>query len=497
MKFKEYNQKQTWLIPPNIEDEIPAGDICRVIDEVVDAVSLKSIERKFNEEGNTAYHPRMMLKVLLYGYAKGIYSSRKIAQELESNIFFWYLSGKQKPNFRTICLFRARHAEELKEVFREMIRLCLNLGIVKILTATIDGTKIRANASQEKIRSREWIEARIKEENKAIDEALEKARLTDENEDREYGADKRGDELPEELRDPVKRREKLRQLKEEMAKDDKTMINETDHDARLMKSSGGFLLGYNCQAVVDTESQLILAANVCTEGHDQHQLKENIEEIKEAYGDKPRVLLADAGYSCGANINYLKAEDIYGLIPHKSTSSIKAELDGNLPEDQRFKKDQFKYDSDRDVYVCPEEKELKKGMKSPEVFIRKSGEIVGAVRYQCHDCQNCASRMICCRGKGARSIRRYSDEVLRQEMADRLKSKAGYELYRQRFKVAEPVFGNIKHNMGFKRFNLRGLFRAKGEFFLVTMVHNLKKIQNYIKMTEGKKMILLLDGQFA
>jgi hypothetical protein len=216
---------------------------------------------------------------------------------LESNIFFWYLSGKQKPNFRTICLFRTKHAGELKEVFREMIRLCLNLGIAKILTATIDGTRIKTSASRDKIRSREWIDARIKEEDKAIEAALEKARLTDEEEDREYGVDKRGDELPEELRDPVRRREKLRQLKEEMAKRGKTLINETDHDAQLMKTTGGFILGYNCQAVVDTESQLILAANVCTESYDQHQLKVNIEEIKDAYGDKPKVLLADAGYN--------------------------------------------------------------------------------------------------------------------------------------------------------------------------------------------------------
>lgn len=496
MKFKEYNQKQIWLIPPNLEEEIPAGDICRVIDEVVDAVSLKSIEDKFDEEGNTAYHPRMMLKVLLYGYAKGIYSSRKMAQELESNIFFWYLSGKQKPNFRTICLFRSRHAEELKEVFREMIRLCLNLGIVKILTATLDGTKIKANASKEKIRSREWIEARIKEEDKAIEAALEKARLIDEEEDREYGVDKRGDELPEELRDPIKRREKLRQIKEEMAKSGKRIINETDHAARLMKTSGGFLLGYNCQAVVDTESQLILSANVCAECHDQHQLKTNIEELKEAYGDKPQVLLADAGYSCGENIKYLEEEDIYGLIPHKSANNIKAELDGTLTEEQRFKKDQFKYDNDKDVYICPAGKELE-NIKTTEAIVRKSGAIAETTRYQCHDCQDCGSRAICCRGKGARSIRRYGDEALRQEMAARLKSKEGYELYKQRFKVAEPVFGNIKHNLGFRKFSLRGLIKTRGEFFLITMVHNLFKIQKHLKGNQEWLTGLKLSYQTA
>jgi transposase len=470
--------------------------MCRVIDEVIDSVSLKSIEDKFNEEGNTAYHPKMMLKVLLYSYTKGIYSSRKIAQELESDIFFWYLSGKQKPNFRTICLFRVRHAGELKEVFREVVRLCFSLGIAKILTATIDGTKIRANASKEKIRSREWLEARIAEENKAIDEVVEKARLIDEEEDREYGTDKRGDELPEGLRDPKKRREKLQQLKEELAKSGKAMINETDQDARLMKSNGGFVIGYNCQAVVDTESQLILAANVCMEGHDQHQLKKNIEELKEAYDDKPQILLADAGYSCGGNLQYLKQEGIYGLIPHKSANNVKAEIDGVLAEDQHFKKDQFKYDENENVYLCPEGRVLR-STGSTETKSRKDGVIAKTFRYQCHDWLDCGSRMICCRGSGPRSIRRYGDEALRQEMADRLRSKEGYALYKQRFKVAEPVFGNIKQNLGFRRFSLRGLIKTRGEFFLITMVHNLKKIKSYLEAAKGKAMEPVLCRQFA
>jgi len=481
MKFKDYNQRQQWLIPPNIEDEIPKSDICRVIDEAVESINLTCIENKFKEEGNPAYHPKMMLKIILYSYAKGIYSGRKIARELESNIFYWYLSGRQKPDFRTICLFRARQANELKDVFREVARLCLKLGVAKLLTVAIDGTKIKANASKDKLHSREWIEARIKEEDDAIDRALEKARLTDEEEDRFYGANQRGDELPEELRDPVKRREKLRRIKEEMDRGDKKIINETDHDAGLMRSSDGFQLGYNCQAVADGESQVILAANVCAEGHDQHQLKGNIEELKTAYGNKPQTVLADAGYFCGFNLQYLKEESIYGLIPNRSTRNIILETGATLPDRLRFKKEQFQYVTDKDVYVCPEGKELTRAGLNSEVFIRKSGATTSAVRYQCHDCLDCKFMPVCCRGKSQRSIRRYDDEVLRQEMIGRIKSKRGSALYRQRFKTSEPVFGNIKHNLGFRQFSLRGLIKTRGEFFLITMVHNLFKIQKHLK----------------
>lgn len=495
MKFKDYNQKQPWLIPPNIEDEIPKGDICRVIDEAVEAINLDCIESKFKEEGNPAYHPRMMLKIILYSYAKGLYSSRKMAQELESNIFYWYLSGRQKPDFRTICLFRARQASELKEVFREVVRLCLKLGVAKLLTVAIDGTKIKANASKDKLRSRAWIETRLKEESQAIDQALEKARLTDEEEDRLYGADQRGDELPEELRDPVKRQEKLRRIKEEMDREGKEIINETDHDAKLMKSPGGFQLGYNCQAVADGESQVILAVNVCTEGHDQHQLKGNLEEVKAAYGNKPQTLLADAGYFSGDNLQYLKTENIYGLIPNRSTRNIALGADTTLPDRLRFKKEQFQYVEDKDVYLCPEGKELIKLGLTNEIFVRQSGATIGAARYQCHDCAICGFRPVCCRGKGRRSLRRYDDEALRQEMIGRLKSQEGSALYRQRFKTSEPIFGNIKHNLGFRKFSLRGLIKTRGEFFLITMVHNLKKIQTYLRLTNGGAMDLLLAGQ--
>ncbi|MFH1386498.1 MAG: IS1182 family transposase [bacterium] len=497
MKFKEYSQGQQWLIPPNIEDEIPKGDICRVIDEAVESINLNCIESKFKEEGNPAYHPKMMLKVILYSYAKGIYSARKISQELESNIFYWYLSGRQKPDFRTTCLFRTRHANELKEVFREVVRLCLKLGVAKLLTVAIDGTKIKANAGKDKLRSREWIEARLKEENEAIDKALEKASLTDEEEDRLYGTDKRGDELPEELRDPVKRREKLRQIKEEMDRENKQIINETDRDARLMRTHDSFQLGYNCQAIADGESQVILVANVCTEGHDQHQLKGNMEELKRVCGDKPQTLLADAGYFCGDNLQYLKAENLYGLIPNRSTRQINLEAGTSLPDRSRFKKDQFQYILEKDVYRCPEGNELIRTGLAGELFFRKSGATARAVRYQCQNCLDCKFMMTCCRGKGQRSIRRYDDEALRQEMICRVKSKEGAVLYRQRFKTSEPIFGNIKHNLGFRKFSLRGLIKTRGEFFLITMVHNLLKIQKHQKGKQEWLTSLKLSPQMA
>jgi len=481
MKFKEYNQRQSWLIPPNIEDEIPSGDICRVIDEVVESISTKQIEDKYAEEGNTAYSPKMMLKVLFYSYSKGVFSSRRIAEELEKNIFYWYLSGKQKPDFRTICLFRTKHAAELKSIFREVVQFCLKLGLANIMTVTIDGTKIKANANRDKMRGEFWLEDKIHDENHAIDEAIEKAKKIDEKEDGQYGEKQRGDEIPEEIRNAKKRREKLEELKREMKNNNRRLINETDADAGLMRSQGNYLVGYNCQAVVDVGSQIVLAADVVSEANDWSQLKGNIEEIKDVYGKKPNILLADAGYCSGGNLKYLKDEAIEGIIPDKSIKNVKADIEPAAAKKNKFNKDDFKYDKELDCYICPEGKKLNRQGRVPAVAVRKSGEKIQYFQYQCYRCHKCCFKKECCINKRGRCITRYFDEELREEMARKIRSKEGYELYKQRLKTAEPVFGNIKHNLGFREFRLRGLIKTRAEFFVIATVHNLIKIQNWLE----------------
>lgn len=481
MRFKEYNQKQMWLIPPNIEDEIPPGDICRVIDDVIESIDTKQIEEKYKEEGNPAYHPKMMLKVLFYSYSQGVFSSRKIAQELERNIFYWYLSGKQQPDFRTICLFRTKQTAELKMIFREVVRYCIKLGIARIATVTLDGTKIKANANRDKMRNEEWLEKQILIEAEGLEKALEEAGRIDDEEDKRFGKDQRGDEIPDEIQDRKKRLEKLEKLKREMKKSNLRLINETDTDIGLMRSQGNYLAGYNCQAVVDVDSQVILAADVVGEANDWNQLKGNIEEIKTAYGEKPKTLLADAGYCSGSNLAYLKDEEIEGIIPDKSIKEIRADIEPAIIGEKKFNKDNFKYDKEHDCYICPEGEKLKKQGCFPVIAVRKSGEKTQYFQYQCYRCHKCRFKKECCTNKRGRCITRYFDEELREEMAQKIRSQEGYELYKQRLKTAEPVFGNIKHNLGFHVFSLRGLIKTRGEFFLATTAHNLVKIKKWLE----------------
>lgn len=481
MKFREYNQEQPWLIPPNIEDEIPKDDICRVINDVIDQIDISKIEDKYKEEGNPAYHPRMMLKALFYSYSQSVFSSRGIAKELERNIFFWFISGKQRPDFRTINLFRNRHKKELHYIFDEIVRLCLKLGVAKISTVVIDGTKIKANANKDKFRDKKWLESKIESESDNFNRAIDEAERIDREEDDKYGKNKRGDEIPEGLSDPEKRIKKLKKLKKELDKENLNRINETDHECRIMKSKSNYMPAYNCQAIVDLDSQVIITADVVNNENDRGQIKEQCDSLIKTHKQNPKVVIGDTGYSDGNSFQYLKNKGIEGIIPDKQISDIKSEIENNIPEDKKFKKDQFRYDKRKDIYVCPEGKELKKVSPKPSIANRKNGKDVKFHQYKCIGCNNCLYKPRCCKGKNNRCVTRYEDEELRENMAAKIRSKRGYELYKLRMKTVEPVFGHIKHNLGFRYFSMRGLKAVRGEFYILASVYNLLKIKNHLK----------------
>jgi transposase len=480
MKFKTYSQDQLDLFPVDVYSEIPENDICRFINEIVNELNIQELESIYSEEGNIAYHPRMMLKVFFYSYYNGIFSARKIAKELESDVFYWYLSARQRPDFRTIANFRKRHIGQLKGLFNQIVGICLSMGIAKVRKIAIDGTKIKANANRDKFRDKDWLEKKAKEENDAIDKAFKRMDEIDDEEDREFGHDKRGDELPEDLNDPKERIRKIREIQKEMEKRNKEKMNTTDMDCRLMKTRNGFQPAYNCQTVADTESQIILTQDVIDNANDSGQIRVNMEELKNETGLKPEMLLADAGYMDGEDIQYLDQEGITGLIADKESCEIKKSRDGVVDEDRRFKKDQFKYDPEKDVYVCPTGKNLYRESRNNQKVKRKSGFETEYVQYKCRDCKFCENQKNCCKSDIGRKITRYADEELREKMHDLIRSDWGYEEYKARMCTSEPVFGNIKYNKGFREFHVRGLKNVKGEYSLMAIVHNLEKMHNKI-----------------
>lgn len=432
-RYRPYHPQQSLLLPPSVDEWLPEDHLARFVGDIVDELDLSSIYAEYEREtrGYPPYEPSMMVKILMYAYATGVYSSRKIEQRLYEDVAFRYLAAGNFPDFRTINTFRKRHLKAFEQLFLEVLKLCQQAGLVKLGTIAIDGTKIKANASKHKAMSYGRMkkeEARLEAEIKRLAAEAEQA---DRSEDRRYG-DQRGDELPEELRIREKRLAKIREAKQALeaearaksvAKrdkdddddsngraasvevDDKTQRNFTDPDSRIMKASGKhqFVQGYNVQAGVDSETQVILATQVHQSSSDRGSLVPILDGIESNVGCRPKRAAADAGYFSEENITQSRRRKVAPFIPP----------------------DKVKH---REWH--------KPGPKGPLP----------------------------------------RNATLRTRMSRFIRTKRGKEIYKLRQQSVEPVFGQIKAVRGFRNFSLRGLEAVTGEWTLVALVHNILKL---------------------
>ena len=455
---RPYDQRQMDMFPPSVRSLIADDHLCLVVNDVVTALDLSCLYIKVSPEGNRPYHPAMMVKVLFYAYARGIFSSRKIAEALKQNIGFIFLAAWQKPDFRTISDFRKNNLNELGLLFAQIVLLCSELGMVKLGHVSIDGTKIKANASDAKT----YDDRRIERE---IARWLDQAQGVDQKEDGQFGPDKTGSEIPQEIRNQKQRLARLKQLKKQLEQSDGDKVNMTDPDARFMKTGAGIKTAYNAQAAVDSAQQVIVAADVTTEAADAKQLLPRIEQTEQNLSEKINQCSADAGYSSGENLKALQERQTDGYIPDRE---YQAQQRGKTVDD--FHKDSFVYDEQLDCYLCVEGEALifshlqqRKGKQPLRI-------------YRGCNCQQCRFFGICTSSKTGRSISRHPYEKELRQMRRKLDSEAGRAIYCQRKHVVEPPFGHIKSIMGFTSFSLRGGPKVKAEFKLVSIAHNLRKI---------------------
>jgi len=475
--FILYNQSQLSIFPLDIREMIPEAHLVYAIDAIVEKLNLSCIYQKYKntEGGRPSYHPLMLIKVLFYAYATGIRSSRKIAAKLESDVFFMYLAAMQRPDFRTISDFRKAHFPELKEVFKQIVLIALELSIAKIGHISIDGTKMRASAGRRRTKSKKKMEKMIVEIDKEIKEILAEASKIDEREDRLYG-ERRGDELPRELRKREVLKEKIEKAQEALKKKGWKEANITDPDCRFMKDAdGGKDTSYNSQVAVDGEAQVIVANDVSSEVNDHHQFIPLYEQVEENAGKKPKEVSADCGYSNGPNYIYIEKNKIDAYIPDQMFEE-EVDRDGKErigPFDRR----NFRYNKEEDTYTCPASKKL--------VFKQRYKQNgIDSRIYVGQECGDCEYRGECTRGK-ARHIKRSVIDELVKQMRRKLLTEEGRKKYLKRLSTVEPVLGNLKKNLGYRDFLVRGIEKVKGEFSLMCIAHNIKKIHKHLISEEG------------
>ncbi|NIQ88524.1 MAG: IS1182 family transposase [Deltaproteobacteria bacterium] len=445
--FKPYQPNQLFLLPPDMKDWLPDDHLVYFVMEVVEELDLSAIYQRYDSSkgGQPPFDPKMMTSLLFYAYCIGLPSSRKMEKATYERVAFRILTADQHPDHDTIADFRKRHLDALSGLFVEVLRLSQKVGLVKLGHVSLDGTKVKANASKHKAMSYGRMEKKAEELEAEVKRLLRAAQAVDDAEDAKYGKGKRGDELPKELRFKQDRLKKIKEAMESLeqeakAKADakreeillkeqalekegkkrkgkepkdpgdkpssKSQRNFTDPESRIMKdgASKSFEQAYNCQAAVDEESQIIVATNVTQQANDKQQLEPLVEEIKKnTDGRTPEKLSGDNGYFSESNVQYLEDEGIDG-------------------------------------------------------YIATDGQKHGAVRQ--------AS------GRG-----RIPKDATRQEkMARKLRTKKGRETYSKRKQIVEPVFGQIKEGRGFRRFLLRGLENVSGEWDLICLTHNLLKL---------------------
>ena len=424
--FRPYDPDQQLLLPAALQEWLPPDHLAYFISDVVDQLDLSAITERYEEQrGGPPYHPRMMVKVLLYGYCTGVASSRRMAQRLHEDIAFRVLAANNTPDFRTISDFRKDHLEALSGLFLQVLALCQRAGLVKLGHVALDGTKVRANASKHQAMSYGRMKEKEAQLQAEVEELLRQAGEVDEDEDRRYGRDRRGDELPEELAFREGRLRKIREAKAALEAEalaqaeaadaegkshpgvpgDQAQRNFTDPESRIMPSPGGrdFQQSYNCQAVVDHEHQVIVAARATNQASDKQQAVTMVEEAIANLGRVPKEVSADAGYYSAKAVDDLS---ILGVDP----------------------------------FVAPEK--TRHGTR-PEPAPR--GRIP--------------------QGLSARD-----------RMRRKLRTKRGRQRYALRMGTVEPVFGQIKQGRGFRQFLLRGLEKVQGEWSLICTGHNLLKL---------------------
>ena len=354
--YRPYEPNQILLMPPSVRDWVPSGHLGHFLSDVVEDLDLDAITDVYEREerGHPPYHPAMMVKVLLYGYCVGVSSSRKIARRLVEDVAFRMLAANNTPDFRTISDFRKRHLAALRGLFLQVLCLCRKAGLVKMGHVALDGTKMKANASKHKAMTYGRMQKKADELEAEVKRLLNEAEKTDAAEDAAYGVEKRGDELPDELRFKDSRLKKIQEAKkaledearalaaeeqveyeakvearkkrgnsgrppkppsEEPEPEPKSQRSFTDPDSRIMPVGGkNFEQAYNCQAAVDDKSQIIVAADVTQSTVDKQQVEPMVEQIKTNTGEKPKKISADTGYFSEDNVKTLVKEEIDAYI---------------------------------------------------------------------------------------------------------------------------------------------------------------------------------------
>jgi len=469
--------KQSELFPGNIFDLLSDDHECYLYADLFEQLDTSELEAQYSVKGQHAYHPKLIVSILIYAYSQGVFSGRQIQKRCNEDLSFMYIAQRNCPNFRVLNDFRKDNAEYFRACFKQTVQLAMELNLASLGHISLDGSKFKANSSKHKAMSYQ----RLKETETAlmgeIDELIQRANQCDEEEDQRY-QEQTGYELPEDLKFKQDRLEKVKAAREALearekainpdkAIDGKKQISFADHEARIMGKKGSlFEYAYNGQISVDKDNQIIVGQHVSQSANDKQEVASALESIEAATGRLPDQLSLDNGYMSGENLETLEAAQVDTYIAtDRSEKLAQAELDESS---RKLVKADFEYNETDDSFTCPGGQKL---------VIVKQGKRDRVYQGDAAICDACEYQNRCCESRQgkARTINTDDKEAIRQRMNQKMRQAEAKEVYSHRKHIVEPKFGQIK-NGGFRGFSVRGLTKVQGEFSLVCAVHNIKKM---------------------
>lgn len=497
-KYKSYDYSQTVLLPVSLEDQLIPGTLEFAIHTLVERrMDTRALDQRYSndETGRTAYDPKILLKIVLLGYSRGIVSSRKLERACRENVMFMALSCWQQPDHSTIAAFVSSMKDEIASLFRDILLVCDEMNLLGGTTFALDGCKLPSNASANWSGRRADFERKKAKLEERVTQLIEEQQVTDKREGKKGsrgdfpGGGNTGKQI-EKLERHAERIEKW--LKDYEPRTgtvgQELKQNITDDDSAILVTSHGTYQGYNGQALVDSKHQVIVHAEAFGRGQDSEHVSPMIRGAKEnmarlGHGEdyfRNTVLTADAEYHSPANIKACDEEGLDAYIPDKRFRRRDPRLRVVRPTPKkRFSLEDFRFHAESDEYICPAGKRLRRTVKrcrSGETYYRRYSS-------DTEDCKRCALRARCLLRPTARNRSLnvpigITSNNLSKRMADKIDAPQGRKIYHTRMAIVEPVFANIRTQKRLDRFTLRSKAKVNVQWGLYCMVHNIEKICN-------------------
>ena len=473
------NRKQQLMFPPSLDELVDENNIVRAIEEYVNVLDISqlkiSTKKSLIKDGQPAFHPKLLLKIYIYGYLNKIRSSRKLELEINRNIEMMWLTQGLRPSYKTIANFRKNNPKALQTIFKEFSILLKDLKLITGDLVAIDGAFLRANASKNTLIMRKT----VKKELAKIDEDIKNYMTILDTLDKE---DKNSINLKISKEEIAKFEEKKDRFQKDLDMLDalgKEQHNKTDRDATVMSKPAHNLMAYNAQIAVDDDYKFIVATDISTNGYDLDQLHNMATRSKEITDNPNMIVTADKGYYSTKELKKCIEDDIETIVPPRATAKTKK------IKSARFSKNQFIYNHKDDLYICPNNQELKKIKKQYE----RDGRMLDVYRISSSHCKTCPLKKNCLSDKTPnKQVYRWEHEHLVDNYIKKMNTPEAKAIVKKRGSIVEHPFGTIKRTLGWDHFLVRTKKKVLGENALIMFTYNFKRLLNLIGIALFKKL---------